>query len=60
MTLTDPNAEAPTCIICGRDASAGYYDSRAEHHLCSYECYAAWAGDSIEVLAEFYKRMNLD
>lgn len=50
----------PTCVQCGADASDGYYDDHAGHYYCDKRCYYDWADDNFEVVAEFYRKLNVN
>lgn len=49
----------PTCVECGRIASDGIYDERAEVYFCGRACFDDWADGNFEVVIAYYVRKNL-
>ena len=36
------------------------YDENARLYLCDDVCFDDWASDNIEIVGEYYKRMNVE
>jgi hypothetical protein len=50
-----------TCAGCHQPISRrSLYDDYRDQHFCDDDCFERWCESNFEVLAEFYRRMNLN
>lgn len=48
------------CANCGGRGREYIYDDLSENTFCDRECFAEWADDNFEEVAEFYFRLNCE
>ncbi|RST60148.1 hypothetical protein D5F11_008810 [Siminovitchia terrae] len=49
------------CKGCGGQTflNLALYDSRHKNHFCDEVCFKEWAFENVELIVEFYQRMNV-
>lgn len=57
----DEDTELVECKGCGGQMfwNRALFDDRHENFFCDEECFKEWAIDNVELITEFYQKMNV-